>query len=453
MKKSAIGVLCAGALAIAGALGTSYYVGERIQQEFERTASAWNADDTLSVRVLDYQRGITSSHAISLWSFVGEEESYDIAVTHDIVHGPWPWGKAARITSHFQLPPNSEPQLQQALKGQDPLQWRITADWHGATEHQLQSPAFAVEFEDASALTWGGLQAQWQLSVQRDQAQGFVHMPSMRTEVEEGNQMAWKDAKLTFDAQIPKGRRFWQGPVQLQIAQLTLQEPETGTQLGVQELKLDGDTRMQGDLVDMQLHSSMRKLEMPDYSAQNFKLSAQLQHIHADWLDQWVQWVQRGNSEEEPAIALWQAFPTLLSGKPMLNVQQLSVDTEDGPANFSAQLSYVGQDAQAFDPASDIQALLRAKLPKSMLVQLLDAKVRSDYLMLLEQLGQDLDEQDMQAAVEDGVSKRLKGLLELGAIQEDGEHYGAELQLQQGELTLNGKPTELQSLMQLGGAI
>ena len=120
---------------------------------------------------------------------------------------------------------------------------------------------------------------------------------------------------------------------------------------------------------------------------------------------------------------------------------------------MSARVAYTGQQPEMFNPISDLQAQLHASLPKSVLIQLLDARVRSDYLALLEQLGNELDEQELQAAVDDGVGKRLKSLLSFGAIQDRGEKFTTELEFEQGELKLNGQPAELQNLLRMGGAI
>ena len=88
MKKVVIGMLSAGALAVGAGLATSYYMGERIQQTLQNTADAWSMQEGLTVRFLSYERGVTSSQAKTLWSLATAEDTYDVTVTHDIVHGP-----------------------------------------------------------------------------------------------------------------------------------------------------------------------------------------------------------------------------------------------------------------------------------------------------------------------------------------------------------------------------
>lgn len=454
MKKLTIGVLSAGALAVA-ALSTSYFVGGKIQQALEQTAESWSTEDGFTVRVLEYQRGITGSHAKTLWSFASEEDTYDITVTHDIVHGPWPLGHAAKVVSLFQLPDDSEPSLVEALQNRAPLEWTITASWSGKTSHQLFSPNFATNFEDGSSLTWGGLKAEWTLSAERNAAKGFVRMPVLRVKVEEGNRMDVEDAEVTFDARIPEGFNFWEGPSTFKIGLVSALESESDTQFKLQQLHISSTTTLQDKLVQMGLDTRIAKVEMPEYSVQNLAFDMRFNNIDARWLDGLMLWMQRSpeaESTENIPLPL-RDLPELLAGKPEIAITRFGLETPDGPAEMSARVAYAGQQPEMFNPVSDLQAQLNASLPKSVLIQLLDARVRSDYLALLEQLGKELDEQELQAAVDDGVSKRLKSLLSFGAIQDRGEKFTTELEFEQGELKLNGQPAELQNLLRMGGAI
>lgn len=452
MNKLAIGVLSAGALAVTAGFATSYYMGGRILQTLQDTALAWSAQEGLTVRVLAYERGITSSQAKTLWSLATAEDTYDVTVTHDIVHGPWPRGKAAQVVSRFLLPDDSEPQLVQALQQKPPLEWTTTASWSGATAHTLFSPNFSTLFEDGSSLTWGGLKSEWTLSAQRNATKGFVQMPVLRVKAEDGSSMELEDADLTFDAHMPASFSFWNGPSSIKVGLIAVQNPETATQFKLQQLAMHTTTTLQDKLVQMGLETSIAKVQTPEYSLGNLALAINFKQVDADWLDEFMVWMQRIPQDEDQATALLRSLPVLLAAKPVIE-SRLGMDTPDGPAELSAQVAYVGQQPDAFQPLLDLQAHLRAKLPKVAVVQLLDSKVRSDYLALLEQLNQDFDEQTLQTAVDDGVGKRLKQLLELGALQDSGTTFSAEIELDQGELKLNGQPRELQNLLQMGGAI
>lgn len=453
MKKLAIGVLSAGALAVAGGLGTSYYMGGHIQQALEDTANTWSSEDGFTVRVLEYDRGIMQSQAKTLWSLAAGEETHDLTVTHDIVHGPWPMGKAAKVVSRFVLPPDSEPQLVEALQQKSPLEWITTASWSGETAHTLFSPNFTARFEDGSVLTWGGLKAQWTLSAQRNAAKGFVQMPVLRVKVEDGTSMDMEDFETTFDAHIPPSFNFWNGPGTVKVGGLAVQDTETDSQWKLQGIHIQSDSSLQDNMVQMNLDTRIAKVEMPEFSLDNMALEMHAKQVDAHWLNEFMQWMQRNTEDEDQATDLLRSLPVLLAGKPEIEVTRFGLQTPEGPAEMSTRITYVGQEPQAFNPAADLHVQMHAQLPKTILAQLLDSKVRSDYLELLEQLEQEFDEEQLQAAVDDGVGKRLKSLLELGAIKDSGTTFSTDIELNQGELTLNGQPNELRNLLQMGGAI
>jgi uncharacterized protein YdgA (DUF945 family) len=166
-----------------------------------------------------------------------------------------------------------------------------------------------------------------------------------------------------------------------------------------------------------------------------------------------MRWAQGNGAAEDQGIALLRSLPTLLAGKPEFAITRLGMQTPDGPAELSARLAYVGQQPEAFNPATDIEGQFKALLPQPMLVQLLDAKVRSDYLTLLEQLGQEMSEEQLQAAVNDGVVKRMKTLLSQGVVEKRGDALEATLEFSQGSFKLNGRPQPLQHLLGIGGAL
>lgn len=451
MKKLAIGVLSAGALAVAGGLGTSYYIGGKIQEALEQTADVWSSEDGFTVRVLEYDRGLLRSHAQTLWSFASEEEIYDITVTHDILHGPWPMGKAAKVVSQFLLPEDSDPQLIDALRERAPLEWVTTASWSGKTQHTLFSPNFAASFDDGSSLTWGGLQADWTLSPERTDTSGTVRMPVLRVKVEDGSRLDVEDTEITFDTHMPAGYSFWLGPTALKIGLMAVQSTEDESQLKLQGLTLNTSNLLQDKLVQSGLDAQLQQLEMPSLQAKDLALSMQFKNWDADWVNQLMLWLQSGT--QAPAIDWQSSLPALLAGKPELAISRLSMQSADGPVTFSARIAYTGSQPEAFNPAADLEGQLRTTLPLPTLVQLLETKVRNDYLALLEQMNHALEEKELQAAVDDGVSKRLKALLSQGAVLQQGDTVEAALEFAHGEFKLNNRPQTLQQLLGIGSGL
>ncbi len=184
-------------------------------------------------------------------------------------------GKAAKVVSQFLLPEDSDPQLLEALRNRAALEWVTTANWSGGTAHTLFSPNFTASFADDSSLTWGGLQAEWTLSPERTDTQGWVRMPVLRVKVEDGSRLDVEDTEITFDTHMPAGYSFWLGPTALKIGLLAAQNTEDDTQLKLQGLMLNTSNVLQDKLVQSGMEVQLQQLEMPSLHANDFALSMQ----------------------------------------------------------------------------------------------------------------------------------------------------------------------------------
>ena len=453
MKKIAIGVLSAGALAVATALVTSYSIGEHIQNTVEASIQNWSQADGLTIRLLRYERGVIHSDAQTLWSFTSGDEIYDITVNHSIVHGPWAKGQAAQVTSHFLLPQDSELALIQALQNQAPLQWTVTANWSGDTLHRLSSPNFASLFDDGSSLTWGGLTAQWDFNAQHDGAKGVVHMPVLRVKVPESHTIDIEDVKWDFDARVPAQFHFWTGPSSLQVGLLAMQDIESASHLKLQQVQLNAEADLEGEQLHLQLQGSAAKATSQSYDLDTLALHLNFRNLNAHWLEAMATQPSEAPDGDEVWVSLLQQLPLFLDSQPDLVLTRLSIHTPEGNVSASGRAHYQGNAQETDNPLRDLYLNLQGQAPKAILQAVLGSKVRSDYLELLAQLEQELDEPQLQRAIDDGTSKRLKSLVQLNAIRESGDTFMTELELKNGELTLNGQTRELTDLLQMGGAI
>lgn len=453
MKKRAIGVLSAGALAVTAALVTSYHIGEKIQTTIEASIQKWSRADGLTIRLLSYERGVIHSDAQTLWSFTSGDEIYDFTVTHTIVHGPWAKGQAGQITSHLLLPQDSEPALVQALHNRPPLQWTITANWSGDTSHRLNAPNFTSLFDDGSSLTWGGLTAQWDLNAQRNHAKGFVNMPVLRVKAPESHSLDVEDMQWNFDATAPAAFNFWTGPASLQIGLLAMQDLESDSHLKVQQVQVKADSNLAGEQLQMHLQGNAAQAVSQAYNLDTLALELDFRNLNAHWLEHWMNQPTVIAPEEPAWVSMLQQLPLFLESQPDLALTQLTMHTPEGIIAISGRARYQGNVQESATPLLDLHMNLQAQVPKPVLRAILDSKVRSDYMDLLEQMQQEIDEPQLQRAVNDGVSKRLKGLIQWNAVRESADAFSTELELKNGAFTLNGENRDLADLLQIGGPI
>ena len=453
MKKMAIGVLGTGALVLAAALGTSYYVGGKIQQSFEKTALDWSTEDGFSVSVLEYERGIIGSKAKTQWSFVDEEERFDITATHHITHGPWAKGQGGSMDSRFELPQDSDPDLRQALQGRAVLQMLSQMAWSGATEHSISSPEVAVNFADGSDLSWGGMQAQLNLSAQRNAAQGWARMPALQLKSEDGSRLEVQDTALEFSGAVVPGHSFWDGPASMKISSIKVFEPEDRASITLQGIALDTATTVRGEMIDNDFKIKVANMDAPGYRTSGLVMDLRLKNIDATWLDQVMISTQGNMRDEAHRMELMRSLPVFLGRKPEIAIERFAIRTPEGQSELSARLAYQGENSSTFDPVTDLYGVLRLSMPTDLLALLMGEKVRSDYLNLLEQLGQEMADDALQAEVQNGAKKRMDALIAQGFVKTQGDMSTSELEYSQGEFKLNGKSTPLHQLLGIGGSM
>ena len=453
MNKLVVGVVGAGVLAGAAALGCSYYVGGQIEQSLQRATQEWSAQEGFAVNILEYNRGIFGAKAKTQWSFDDEDEHFEIIATHDITHGPWARGQAGRIDSRFPLPEDSDPDLQKALHGRAALEMLTHIGWKGQTEHKVTSPELSVHFADGSELGWGGLQAELKLSAERTAAQGWARMPALQLKSEDGSRMELQDTRMDVSGAIVPGHSFWDGPASMTVASLQIFEPEGASHIMLRGLALDSATQVREEMIDTSFKVNVAHLDAPGYPTSDIQLHVSLKNIASTWLDQAMAWAQGDMQDEAHRMELLRSLPVLLERKPEIALERFAVRTPEGLSELSARLAYQGEDPSAFNPLTDLYASLRAAMPQALLKLLMAEKVRSDYATLLEQLGQEMAEEALQAEVDAGVQKRIQGLLSNDIVRAQGDTFSAELEYSQGEIKLNGVVTPLQKLWGIGGAM
>lgn len=449
MKKLAIAVVGITGLVLTIGLCVSFWVGRQLEQTFVHTVQSWGEDSRLTIQVLDYDAGVIRSHASTLWSFVAEDSSYDIVVSHQMLHGPWSSGQAAHIQSFFYLPEDSEPELIAALDGQAVLALDSWVSWSQASHHHLTSPSFSVTFADASSLSWGGLQSSWQLSSDQESIEGRLLAPLLRVRIEDGSLLETENAGLQLDVRVAQDSPIWEGVVQLQLAHAAVQDAASVTQLGLKHLRLTQRNQRDEALANLDFEGQLASLEIEQHHSRNWQLQAHAHRVDVQWLDALLTWLQAGDDAVMAADHVLAQLPLLLRNDPALSLTKLRVDTEDGPASAQAELSYSGAFSEPFLSLQQLKGHLKVDLPRSTLRYFIQGRVEADYLELLESMGQDMDEQHFAQAVSQGVDKRLATLLEHHAFEANDARLSSELLLRDGALHLNHQATDWESLLNL----
>lgn len=452
MKKLVVGLLGTGVLAVACTLGISHYIGGQLQTAMEDAVASWNGEG-FNVELLSYDRGLLGAEAQTVWTFATEDASYEMLATHSVHHGPWSGGHAGTIDTQFHLPDNSEAALIDALQDRPLLQWHTTVFWQGGTDHHLQSPAFQATFDDASALNWGGLEARMTLPAARDQTRGWLRAPALHVQSADQSALDLADLAFDFDVQLVEGSSLWAGPVQLQMGTLRVRDAAQGESLHLENLRTALHNTVTDGLAALQLTAQAKALQTASYAAHDVDLALHAERVDAQWLGDWWTWLQGDLSDPEHLAVLQHNLPQLLAHHPVVTLEKLALRTADGNSHMESRWAYVGQDPQSPNLLTDLHASVHAAMPKRLLENWLGQQVRSDYVELLAQMEQTLDDTALQASVEDGVRKRLAVLIEAGLLHDEQEALSIDLKLDRGALQLNGQAIDWQTLLGIGQSL
>lgn len=457
MNKVLTGLLGLGLVAGGAALGGSYYLGQKIEQGFHAQLQQWHSPG-LKAEVQSYQRGLLSAQAQTLWTLNTGEEVLEFTAQHNIQHGPWPQGKAAKVHTRLGAPKGSSAAFISALQDRPLLEGSSTFDWSGASQHLVNSPSLQVTLEDDSRLSWGGMQSQWNVSADQNLFDGWAKAPALGLKNTEGVQLQWQDMAVETKAAKAPNSQLWTGPASFTIATMTVTDADNPQLLQARDIRINTSTELEGQsakmLLDMQAAQATLNDGSREHEGKNLGLSMQLSHLDTGWLEQFntMLYEEEMQSEEAFTAALLASLPQLLRQKPELAITRLGLETVEGPVNLQAQLRYTGgEDLQAFNPDRDVEGRIQLELPKTVLQMLLADKVSKDYRQLLQSMNSDYDEEELAEAIGQGVAERLNTMLERGLLQQQAQQLRTELEYANGRFILNSKPMELHELMGIGG--
>ena len=457
MKKLGIGIAAAVAVLAAGGATTGYLVGNNIEQGFATAAKEWSKPPLL-VQVQDYQKGIFSSTAQTLWTVDTGEEKLQFTAQHAISHGPLPIAHLAEIVSTFAINPDAPPEWVVAFKDKAPLVWKSKVGWSKNTQNEVTSPAFNGEF-GADKLAFGGFKSDFEMSSDFSRIKGDASMPSLLVQSKPGeeddgqaSEMLMSGNIMRFDMHQPTGQEFMVGSLQWDRASLKVTPKNGDAPAELAGLKMVADTQLAAEVVNTTINTSVKSFVQKDHKIDDIAVDLGLHNLDAGWLNQFTKESQKIQGDPQAMqMLLMQGMQQLLARKPELEVKRISWRTAEGTAEVAASLAYQGDSSKPLNPMMDFKAMLRLDMPKPVLQSLYAGKVRETYL--LENEDAELDEKQLASVVQEDVNARLSGLVQAGLLVENSDRMTSQLQWADGKLQANGKPLDQNGMMGLLSAM
>lgn len=456
-KKTGIAIAAAVAVVTAGALGTSYYMGGKLEQRFTEGIAKGN-DYGVKIQITSYERGAFSSTAKTVWTLENDDESTQFTAEHKINHGPLPLGHAAEIHTRFNLPDDVEPALKTALNGRSPLEIATKVGWGRSSSNVMTSPAVTTRVKD-SDMNWGGMKISWDMPANLKGAKGSGHFAGLEFKDAEGS-AAMDKADIRFDIRQPEGQKFWTGPFAMNIAKFASSKIDDGKTLGshVEGISMDSDTRLLGDVVEMTLKTGVKSAKLEDKQANDLVLDLAFNNVDAGWLNHVMDMNKRmkakrseaaqgedaDNDEDEMTsgdlrATMLKNLTQALTRKPSVEIKRLSMRTPEGVSEFSAAVQYVGDGEKMGNLLKDLKVSVKADMPKPLMQSLMQSRKRASLIAHLE------DENDYKSEEIDSAAKiQTQGSLELltkeGIFEDKDGKIRTEIVFANGEIQANGKP-------------
>lgn len=469
-KKAGIGIAAAVAVVVAGALGTSYYMGAKLQQDFSEAIAKGN-EQGVKIQITNYERGAFSSTAKTVWTLEGSEEPTQFTAEHKISHGPLPLGHAAEIHTSFNLPDDADPVLKTALNGRSPLEIETKLGWGRSSSSVMTSPSVAAKIKD-SDMNWGGMKIVWDMSADMKAVKGTGSFAGLQFKDEEGSVTVDK-AEMRFDVKQPEAQKFWTGPFAMSIAKVAAskQDEEGKTSASQFEgISMDSDTLLKGDIVEMTLKTGIKSAKLEDKQADDLVLDMAFNNVDANWINQVMEMGKRNsalraesNSESDDEDAdemssgdfrekMLKSLTQALARKPAIEIKRLSMRTPEGVSEFSAAVQYLGDGEKMGNLLNDLKVSLKADMPKPFMEKMLLSRKRSSLLTMFED-DKEYKPEDIEEAAKAQTQASLEMLKEQGIFEDKDGKMRTEIVYAKGEFQVNGKPLDAMGTSTLMGTM
>ena len=459
------GAVVAGVV-VAGALGTSWWMGPRIERDFRAALDEFNAQpmlqDLARVELVGYERGLFSAKAQTRWVMLskahealeagdaddeGEPEQEPpapgaagatatvaqntLTAAHDIWHGPLPWGAAAQIGTSFDLPPDADAKLKTAFNGKAPLHVSSRMGWLKSAKHQITAAPVKLD-EEGMRVDWAGLTGTVSVSSDHRSLDGKLSMPSLVLANAKG-EWTIKDGEVSADMKQPEGQSMWVGPSTMKLASVSGKLPTRGEgepdTVALTGLSQTSESSIKDDLLTSSSKLQLKSLEARGFKADELELDMSMRKFDAKAMDA-LQRLAFSNNRDEMLSETPKLMQQMLTRQPEIEIKRLRFRTADGEATATALISYAGDASKPFNPMTDLKGQLQLNAAKPLVLNLMAPKAKGD------------QDPQMLMQAKAMTEQQVASLVQAGMLVDDGKTLSAKAAVDEGKVMVNDKPLE-----------
>jgi uncharacterized protein YdgA (DUF945 family) len=459
-------------------LGLPYWFGMKAENEYNNIIETVSKFENLEIVSKSYKRGWLKSLAEITFSIKeGKENTIQIIERDTIYHGPLPVGLLSKgtldpkpvmavIETKAEITTDTEEEYAGLINSLPPLNFEtsLALSGHGTTVVSIQS--VYKKLQDGKTLKWSGLNGV--INFTPDLTEVISDINSSNIEIEDDTFRVYiSGIDINSNLNYPASNYTNPlGDVEVKIEEFSSEGKEEGelNKVTLTNLQFTGSTNQNGNLFNHTHSLGFETLIVSGNSYGPGIYELELRNINKGAFEEIQKELNKDQSTQEPATAseaLWaqimKSLPQLLEGSPEIELTKLNIETGDGELQGHALISANGNDLDNPELAANpifllaaVTAEVKLSVSKPLLENVLkdykieeitdEKKSRNEELPGDKEL-QDLGKAKAQSEIKQMVDQNI-------LILKDG-NYVIEAAYKLGQITLNGNPLNLNSLLNL----
>jgi len=466
-------------LIVLAVIGLPYWFGIQAEKAYNDIVSTYSGTGGVSVLEKSYERGWLNSTASTVFVIKnGDAELIKFEENDTIYHGPFPVQAVlggstgltpvmAVIDSKLVAIPAGDSEYETLIKKLPPanLLTRLSFDGGGITD--ITVPGIETEQgEKGEKLKWDGLTGDVKFSPEFRDVDTELNSPGLNITGKDSSFIITGVDLVSRLKYVGPENKYPVGDIDFKVAQVTVrskkEQSDEYQEFAVSGIELKGNsTESEGNL-DSTHSLTFRKLDAGGgkYGPGGYELA--IRNIDMEsWIkiQELLKKNQNAPQTEEQRAAfmaeLMKIAPGLIKKSPEIELTKLNITTSDGSIDGYLKISVDGSGLDNPEIASNplfLVTAIKASAKLSVTKSLLETII-TDYKK--EEIADDFRKADDEVPPPDeiaGMAKEemgdeIKGLMDQGVITESDKSYDLNATYEMGQITLNGQPLDMQSLI------
>ena len=454
-----------------------YWFGKKAESEYRNLIENVSAYENMEINSMSYKRGWLQSSAEITYSIKDiEEGSVKITEKDTIYHGPIPLGlltsgKAvlkpvlAVIDTKAEVKTESEEEYAEIINSLPVMNFETTLSLNGSGITEVSIPEIERSLENGKTLKWSGLDGFCSFTPNLTNVSSVINSGTLNIE-DETFSLQLKGINLESNLNYPATNyKNPLGDINITIEEFS-SEGKDGDQLNKVTLtntEITASTDLKNNLFNHTHSVGFETLTVGgnDYGPGIYEL--QVRNIDKTAFEDMQKAIEQSENLKDSSgsdllyAELIKLLPALFKSSPQIELTKLLIKTDEGEISGHAIISVDGKDLDNPELATNpifILAALSAEMNLSVSQTLMDNLIK-DYK--IEEITDDANkkgeklpsEQELQELGSQQSQSEIKKMLDQNVlILKDGK-YEIEASYGLGQIKLNGKPLDINSLLNL----